>query len=171
MEQDKMDSEGIELPIEIGDPEIDAKAIVARIRNGLVEHDLRDDVEFPAFAMSWSRPSHVESTRFPKELYDQLEQANHMYAQAWVELSLIENQMPLLGPFITDFKRELHRLIVYYVNLLGERQITINEALLRVLNLLVDHLESEDAYQQVKDLQRQVDDLRDRLEKLESADG
>jgi hypothetical protein len=125
--------------VQIDDPEIDVQTIMARIREGLVEHALDEDVEFPTFAVARARRG--EATRFPEELYYQLEQANLNYDRIWVELSLVEDQMPLVGKFINRFKRELHRLVVYYVNMLGERQVTMNDALVRTLNQLVDSLE------------------------------
>jgi hypothetical protein len=125
--------------VQIEDPEIDVQTIMARIREGLVEHALDEDVAFPTFAVARARRG--EATRFPEELYYQLEQANLNYDQIWVELSMVEGQMPLMGRFVNRFKRELHRLVVYYVNMLGERQVTMNDALVRTLNQLVDSLE------------------------------
>ena len=125
--------------VQIDDPEIDVQTIMARIREGLVEHALDEDVAFPTFAVARARRG--EGTRFPEELYYQLEQANLNYDQIWVELSMVEGQMPLMGRFVNRFKRELHRLVVYYVNMLGERQVTMNDALVRTLNQLVDSLE------------------------------
>jgi hypothetical protein len=125
--------------VQIDDPEIDVQTIMARIREGLVEHALDEDVEFPTFAVARARRG--KATRFPEELYYQLEQANLNYDRIWVELSMVEGQMPLMGRFVNRFKRELHRLVVYYVNMLGERQVTMNDALVRTLNQLVDSLE------------------------------
>ncbi len=159
-----MELEEIASIIQIGDPEIDVQTIMTRIRAGLIEHALESEIEFPTFAVA--RAQRGEVTRFSQDLYDQLEQANLNYDQIWVELSLIERQMPLIGPFVNRFKRELHRVVVYYVNMLGERQVTMNDALVRVLNQLVESLETPDP--QVKALERRVAELEARLERLEA---
>jgi hypothetical protein len=170
MEDSAVKIDEVESVVQIDDPEVDVQTIMARIREGLVAHALDDDVEFPTFAVARARRG--ESTRFHKELYYQLEQANLNYDQIWVELSLVEDRLPLVGSFVNRFKRELHRLVVYYVNMLGERQVTMNDALVRVLNQLVDNLESPDATQaDIEALQREVAELRSRLEKLEAQAG
>ncbi len=160
-------TDGVESIVQIDDPEIDVQTIMARIREGLVEHALDDEVEFPTFAVARARRG--ESLRFPKELYYHLEQANLNYDQIWVELSLVEKQMPLVGSFVNRFRRELHRLVVYYVNMLGERQVTMNDALVRTLNQLTDSLEGPDeVHATIAALQGEVAELRARLERLEA---
>jgi predicted HicB family RNase H-like nuclease len=168
-------TDDLESIVQIDDPEIDVQEIMARIREGLIEHALDDDVEFPTFAVTRARRSALspskggDSSHFSKELYYQLEQANLNYDQIWVELSLIESRMPLVGRFINRFKRELHRLVVYYANMLGERQVTMNDALVRTLNQLVESLElSDEAAPSIEALQRELADLRARLERLEA---
>lgn len=177
MTQGRNDPESI---IQIEDPEIDVETVMARIREGLAEHALEQDVEFPTFAVTRARRG--ADPRFPEELYYQLEQANLNYDQTWVELSLVETELPLLGHFITRFKHELHQLVVFYVNRLGERQVTMNDALVRTLNELVESLEMEPAPQNLSDedsetestrqqlaaVQRELAELRTRLERLEA---
>ncbi len=156
--------------VQIDDPEIDVETIMARIREGLVAHALDQAVEFPTFAIAQVKQG--ESTRFSEELYYQLEQANLNYDQIWVELSLVEDQLPLVGQFVNRFKRELHRLVVYYVNRLGERQVTMNDALVRTLNALVRHLEDDTAESlDVLALEEKVAALEARLTKLEALVG
>ena len=97
-------------------------------------------------------------------MYHQLEQANLNYDQVLAELSLVETQTPLLGAFVNRFKRELHQLVVYYVNMVAERQVVVNDALVHTLNHLVHGLESST----VKDLQGQLTDLQERIQNLEA---
>ena len=160
-----MEPEELASIIQIDDPDIDVQTIMARIREGLIEHAWEQEVEFPTFALARARRG--DATRFPEALYDHLEQANLNYDQAWVELSLIESHIPLVGRFVNRFKRELHRLVVYYANQLGERQITTNDAIVRALNQLVESLEQPDP--QVEALQRRVDELEARIERLEQS--
>ena len=156
--------------VQIDDPEIDVETIMARIREGLVAHALDQEVEFPTFAIAQAQQG--ESPRFSEELYYQLEQANLNYDQIWVELSQVEGHMPLVGQFVNRFKREVHRLVVYYVNRLGERQVTMNDALVRTLNALVRNLEGSEAdSSDVLALQQKVSELEARLARLEAQVG
>jgi hypothetical protein len=167
--------DAIEAVVQIDDPEIDVQTIMERIREGLVEHALDEEVEFPTFAVARARRG--ASPRFTEELYYQLEQANLNYDEIWVELSLVEEQVPLVGAFVNRFKRELHQLVVFYVNLLGERQVTMNDALVRTLNRLVESLETgpematSDLAAEVAALRREVAALRSRLEALQTQVG
>lgn len=161
----------VEPPIPLDDKlEADVQTIMARIQESLIESAPDDAVEFPTYAAACAR--HGEPARFPQELYHQLEQANLNHDQIWVGLSLVESQSPLLGRFINRVKRELHRLVIYYVNMLGGRQATVNEALVRTLNPLVEQLEPPtEADPTILALQSEIADLKARLEKLEARVG
>jgi hypothetical protein len=154
--------------IQIDDPEIDVQAVMARIREAMEAHALDEEIEFPTFAVAKARRG--DHPRFSQELYYQLEQANLNYDQIWVELSLLEEHMPIVGPFVNRFKRELHRLVLFYVNALGGRQITMNDALVRTLNQLVESLETQPApaLAEVQTLRDEVARLRQRVEQLEA---
>jgi hypothetical protein len=163
------DDVDVESIVQIDDPEIDVQMIMARIREGLEEHALDDDIEFPTFAVARAR--HGPRTRFSEELYYQLEQANLNYDQIWVELSAVEARMPLVGQFIARFKQELHRLVAYYVNMLGERQVTMNDAVVRTLNQLVESFEARPlagTESDLADLRNELAEMRTRLDQLEA---
>jgi len=160
--------------------DLDVQTIMARIRASLIEQAPDSDVEYPTFAAACAR-SGAATPSFTEEMYYQLEQANLNRDQVWTELSLVESQMPLLGPFVNRFKRELHQLVIYYVNMLGRRQVTVNDALVRALNQLVDALEhrpeqpaqepSAEANRAIQALQREIAELRARVESLEHKSG
>jgi hypothetical protein len=147
------------------DLQADVQTIMARIQESLVERAPHDAVEFPTYAAARAR--YGEPTRFPQELYQQLEQANLNHDQIWLELVLIKSRLPLLGRFINRFKHALHQLVIYYVNMLGGRQATVNTALVHTLNPLVERLEQPHAAT-IEALQREIADLQARLEKLET---
>ncbi len=141
----------------------DVQTVMARIQQTLIQHALDDDVEYPTYSAARARSEGVP-TRFSTEMYHQLEQANLNYDQVLAELSLVETRMPLLGAFVNRFKRELHQLVVYYVNMVAERQVVVNDALVHTLNHLVHGLESST----VENLQGQLAELQERVQNLET---
>jgi hypothetical protein len=152
------------------DLQADVQTIMARIQESLVERAPEDAVEYPTHAAARAR--YGEPARFSQEMYYQLEQANLNHDQIWVGLSLVESRVPLMGRLVNRFKRELHRLVIYYVNMLGGRQATVNKALVHTLNPLVEKLEPPvEANPTIGALQREVKDLKARLEKLEAQTG
>jgi hypothetical protein len=157
-----------EPPIPLDDDlQADVQTIMARIQESLIEHAPKDEVEYPTHAAARAR--YGAPVRFSQEMYYQLEQANLNHDQIWVGLSLVESRTPLAGRLINRFKRELHRLVIYYVNMLGGRQATVNKALVHTLNPLVEKLEPPaEANPTIVALQREIDDLQARLEKLEA---
>jgi hypothetical protein len=151
--------------------DLDVQVVMDRIRESMVEGALGDDVEYPTYAAARAQSGDLPP-RFSEELYYQLEQANLNYDQVLAELSLVESTVPLLGTVVNRFKRELHRLVVYYVNMVAERQVTVNDAVVHTLNHLVDQLEMDGArvarQPAVEALQRQVVELQERLQRLEA---
>jgi len=164
-----MRSEADESLVPVDD--LDVQAVMHRIRESMVEDALDEEVEYPTYAAAQARSSGLP-TLFPEELYYQLEQANLNYDQVLAELSLVESQMPLVGAFVQRFKQELHQLVVYYVNMVAERQVTVNDAVVKTLNQLVDRLETDVAPRaqapESEVLQRQISELEARLGRLEA---
>jgi hypothetical protein len=164
-----MRSEHDESPLPMDD--LDVQLVMDRIRESMIEGALEDEVEYPTYAAARARAGNLP-TLFSEELYYQLEQANLNYDRVLAELSVVESQMPLVGTFVNRFKQELHRLVVYYVNMVAERQVTVNDAVVRTLNQLVDGLEMGAAPRvqdtEIEALQHQVVELQARLEHLET---
>jgi hypothetical protein len=174
--------------------EMDVEEVMARIRETMAEKPIDDHAMYPTFSAARAK-SADGLTRFPEELYYQLEQANLTYDQVLAQLMLVESQMPVFGTFINRFKRAVHRLAVFYVNMVAERQVVVNNAVVQTLNLLVEHLErgpialaesgstdsmpttsagerpripAIDHAATIQSLQREVSDLRARLNNLEA---
>lgn len=151
--------------------ETDVQTVMARIRESMVEGAFDDDVEYPTYALACARAG-AKPTRFAEEMYYQLEQANLNADQVLAEVALVESQVPILGVLINRFKRELHRLVVFYVNMVAERQVTVNDAVVKTLNSMMDRLESppepETEKPAVEDLQCELSALRARLARLEA---
>lgn len=150
--------------IQIDDPQIDADEVARRVAENLRAHGLGEEgeAEFPEFAIV--PPRFEEGARFPATLYHELEQAALAYGRTWVAPQPVASRLPLLA----RLKRAFHRLVVFYVNRLGERQMVVNAALLRVLTQMVKTLDDErSARQEVAALQCEVAEMRARLERLE----
>ena len=145
--------------IRIDDPQINGAEVVDRVTENLLAHSLDENIDFPQFAVA--PPRFTDKARFPAALYYDLKQATSAYGQVWVELDPVESRIPLLA----RIKRAFHRLVVYYVNRLGERQTMVNGALLRALNQMVKTLDNSEA--EVVSLRHQVAELRARLDRLE----
>lgn len=163
--------------LELQPEDLEVQTIMAHIQASLIEQAANDNVEYPTFTAACAQAGGT-APRFSQEMYYQLEQANLNGDQVWTELSLIESQMPLLGVLVNRFKREFHQLVIFYVNMLGGRQATVNDALLRTLNQLVSALERspefatreqfEKTNQSVLSLQSDLAELRARVQSLEN---
>lgn len=146
----------------IDDPQIDADDVARRVAQNLRARGFDKDVAFPEFTIV--PPRFEEGARFPAALYHELEQVTLAYGRTWVAPQPVASRLPLLA----RLKRAFHRLVVFYVNLLGERQMVVNAALLRVLTQMVKTLDDEQsARQEVAALRREVAELHARLERLE----
>jgi len=148
--------------VRIDDPAVDAAAIHARIREGLAQRGSDLPADFPEF----ERPDApgLASGLFSAELAQQLERLNASFDQVWVELSLIESHFPIVGAWISRYKRDLHRLVVFYVNTLGRRQQAVNEDLVRLVNRLIAEVDAAG----LPALRRDLEDTRARLAAMET---
>jgi hypothetical protein len=147
--------------VRIDDPDIDITSIYARIREGLNRREPPPPVAFPTF----ERPAAPDlgSGFFSAELTWRLEQLNASFDQVWVELSLIEQNFPIVGAFVNRYKRDLHRLVISYVNALATRQQAINADVVRAINQLAAEIDAAD----LATLRRDLDDALARLTALE----
>ena len=154
--------------IEIHDPEIDVKAIVAQIRANLAEHNANyKPVYFPSFGAQANRPDADEPALSP-ELYYDLGQLNVNYDQITVSSTLEAQPASPAGRLIGRVKLEFHNLAVYYVNLLASKQVSFNDHATRSLNEMVKELERQRA--ETEALRQEVTALRRRLAHLEGTD-
>lgn len=147
--------------VQIDDPDIDTSEIYARIRDGLRQREPIPEPEIPAF----ERPQapQVHSGLFSDGLVKRLQYLNDTFDKIWVELSLIEEQFPVIGTWVNRFKQDLHRLVIYYVNDLAQKQQATNADVVRVLDQIVYELDEAD----LPSLRRDLDEIRHRLTTLE----
>jgi len=153
--------DGIAAIVQIDDPEIDRESVYARIREGLRVRGPLPPMNFPTFDRPSAPP--LRSDLFSEELTESLERLNATFDQVWVELSLVERRFPVFGALVNRFKRDLHRLVIFYVNGLARAQQAINADVVRAVNRLVADLDAAD----LVGLRRDLDDARLRLAELE----
>jgi hypothetical protein len=85
----------------------------------------------------------VGGRRFPPDFYEHLYLAGLAYGGLPVEAVVEESRVPLVGPLLTRGKRAAHRLVIFYVNQVAERQVAINRHLLQALSVMSEALEQE----------------------------
>lgn len=109
--------------------------------------------------------------RLKPELYDELYQANVAYDKAYVSLELTPTRLPLVGGLWQRLRRAAHNLVIFYVNRLGMAQIAFNRHAVRVLNEIVRRLDEDETLERVAQLEREVAELRARLDDRRGAAG
>jgi hypothetical protein len=152
-------SESVRQVFQIADAAVDQDALAHRLAANLERHNLQSPETWPEFVIVPTRPG--ERPQFPDEVYTSLAKANAAYDQIWVQPNVVPSRFSLF----TRLKRAFHQLVIYYVNQLGERQMVVNDQLLRVVNQLVARHEQPDL--QIAELQQRITELEARLEQLE----
>lgn len=163
-----MNSSDLNDIIEIRDPEIDAEAIMRRIRENIRKRRSEAEaqgLDYEAF-VEGLYTSQV-TARFDHSLYYDLRRMSVGYDKIGVGLSLTESGLPLIGPLVQRFRKALHHLVIYYVNMLAGKQARFNEYVVRALTALVKELEQDPTPSEVKALRQEITELRARLEQLE----
>lgn len=147
--------------IEIRDPAIDAREVIARIRANIEARHAAG--HRPPTLSSFGLPS-PPSTQDATLQYH-LTQANETYNQIWVEVSLapsLATQVPILGRLWGLIRKQAHRLVLYYVEMLASKQMSFNEHVVGALNRLAV------AQEEMAALREEVAELRRLLAALEN---
>jgi hypothetical protein len=120
-----------ELPIQVDDPEINQEVLRQRLAEGIAARRKMADERGLDFAVLAHGRAYVDTSgRSP-----------------WQDLQILKNKIAVhptivsrtggrcwfLEPLVIRLRREMHGLVAFYCNLLGERQILFNEVLLRFL--------------------------------------
>ena len=154
-------------PIEIRDPNIDTGAIMTRLEANLHARQAAGTIppELPEFDLSAIPMPNVQNAT----LRYHLERANVTYNQGWVKLSLspsVATQIPILAKLWGLIRQQMHRLILYYVDMAISKQIGFNEHIVGVVNqLAAAQKEIVCLRQKVSDLQAELTELPDSLKK------
>lgn len=134
--------------IEIHDPEIDPAKIMEQIRERIQRR--REELGYPRRAFptfgAAAYPGEPEGEDYDADLYYHLRQANQHYYQLGVEIDLIPSsgsRIPLIGPLWDRIRHEAHRLVLFYVNKLAQRQLTVNRHLVSTLNRMAVQIQEQ----------------------------
>ncbi len=127
------------MSIEIDDilaaEQLDVEEIMRRIRAHIAQRRQAEGAEdvspnMPRFA-----------GRFSQKLYDELAQAHEASDKVVVSLYVTPSRLPVVGPVIAAFRRQLHQLVVFYINQMAARQVAFNVHMVAALRALVEELE------------------------------
>jgi hypothetical protein len=106
---------------------------------------------------------------FPSALgtgvYDELYEASKTTEKLHVTLYLTPQKIPLLGAVWQRLRSQMHRLVVYYVNQLGSKQMRVNNHLIKALKEFIEDFEDE--AEKVRSLEKRIRSLEKRLKTLE----
>jgi len=154
--------------IEIRDPEINVESIMARIRENIRQrkqtHPELFDLELPTFPVGDPSPDDVTDEG---ALAFNLRQALVTADEIGVMMSPVASPLPVVGPLWAAFKRQMHGLVLYYVNTLAGKQIKFNRHVAHVLQRIV----GQSATEEVVALRQEIKVLRARIEQLERTAG
>ena len=148
--------------IEIHDPEIDPNRIIQEIRERIRRR--REELGYPRpifpTRAGAAYPGEPEGEDYDVALYFHLRRANESYHQVGVEPLIVpspRSSIPILGPLWDRIRREAHNLVLFYVNKLAQRQVTVNRHLVSTLNRMAV---------QIQEQQRRIGALEEELRKL-----
>lgn len=148
--------------IVINDPELNPAQIMDQIRTRIRLR--REELgyprqEFPTFMADY--PGEPEGEAYDVDLYHHLRLANRSYYQLGIEMVLVpssRSRIPLIGKLWDWLRYEAHSLVLFYVNKLAQRQVTVNRYLVSTLNRIVVHLQEQQ--RQIRSLENEVKVLR-----------
>ena len=143
---------------DLGDIDVDQGVLAQEIAEEMGKRPLSHPTTWPQFAVT--PPAMHETNTLPPDLHTALHQASALYDQIWVTLP----PTPPRTAIIATLKQQLHQLVIFYANKLGEKQIDTNEQLLRSLNMLsfINHQQN----QEIAALQQQVNQLQVEVARL-----
>lgn len=138
---------------------VDVEEVMKQIRAYLAKKQGKESVDL-------SPPLPLEGT-LPSNVYEELYQANQIYDKLHVSLYLTPVRMPLVGGLWQKLRRGLHRVVIFYVNRLGEAQIRFNTHIVQILNEVVRYLDVDATADRIELLERRVQELEKRLATVE----
>jgi hypothetical protein len=154
-----LDKNTVRQVFELGKTAVNQEALASRIAQNLGVHHFESPTAWPTFALP-TTTGHGESTA-ASDLQLAVEQATKTYDKVWVDLAIPATDKSLSA----RVKRLFHALVVFYVNILGQKQIKFNDRLLRVIHQLVANENNKDA--EIQALRAQLTDLQNRVQALE----
>ncbi len=163
-----MNSDDTGETIESRAPEIDAEAIMRQIRESIRKRRVQAEAQGPDHE-AFVKGLHASqvTTRLDRSLYDALRRMDG-YDKIGVRLLLTGSSIPLVAPLVQRVRTALHRLVIYYVNMLASQQARFNEHVVRAIMALVKELEENPIPDEVEALQQEIIQLRTQIEHLKA---
>ena len=116
--------------------EVNVEAIMRDIRRQILARKAAEGSETAARIP-------LQGKVLPSDFYEHLYQAEMGYDQLRVRANVQPSSLPLVGGLVTRLKHELHRLVIYYVNQLAEKQVAVNRQLLKALAIMAETIEAD----------------------------
>lgn len=152
--------------IEIRDPDIDAREIMAEIRRRIRQRRAElgyETQQFPSYD-GVVFPGKPDDIPYDVNLYHHLELVNKMYLEVETGALLAPSpatRLPILGRLWALVRSQAHNLVLFYVNRSLEHQTEVNRRLISVLNQLT--AANQEQQRSILTLQEQIDQLRSQL--------
>jgi hypothetical protein len=149
--------------ITINDPEIDPTAIMEQIRERVQQRRKEkgfDQRTFPSFGLA-ERPEAPGDRSYDTDLYYYLRLANEGFSPSETGVVLAPSpatQLPIIGRLWSLIRREVHHLVIFYVNRSVNHQVNVNRYLVSVLNRLTAL--TQEQQQTIEALQAEIETLR-----------
>lgn len=150
--------------IEIRGPEVSQDEIIAQIQARIQDRRTLAQAKGLDYDQLAEGSPSDRSGRVDPELHYELQQACKAAEAIGVSMSMVERSVPFAGKFATRLRRELHSLVLYYVNMLAGRQMVFNRAVAQVLVGLVTDFDQ--AEMRAEALEAEVTALKQRIEAL-----
>lgn len=140
--------------IKFDETQVDIEAIMRQIRQYLAQKQGTAVV---------SRTEEQSPTRFRREVYDELFEANHDFDKVRIAPYLTPVRMPIIGALWQRLRSALHALVVFYVDRAADAQVRFNSHVVRVLNGIVEGIDSDRIPDRLGELERRVEALEKRV--------
>ena len=156
--------------IDIRDPEINVEEIMQRLRERIHQRRLNARAEGKeTHYLLQSEASASSENPFSGEFYYDLRLLREQAESIWVSPSVVGRPLPLLNRLWLRVRRAAHELVIYYVNMLAGRQVTVNRTTANLLGELVQVVET--LAKRVETLERELAELRATVSPEETTSG
>jgi hypothetical protein len=115
----------------------------------------------------WAERDKEDFTWLPDldpQLRDHLMRLREMAGSLQVEPAIRGNSLPFIGRLIAWWRAQIHQLVLFYVNSLVRQQVGFEQAVVRTIIYLAEHLGAEN-----KALRAEVEDLRQQLAQIHAS--
>ncbi|WP_420629569.1 hypothetical protein [Candidatus Leptofilum sp.] len=123
--------------IQLDETRIDKTAVLQQVEQNLAQRQFTSPASFPTFQLEVD--SLPQNGSLSAELLQKLAQLNEQSSQLWLDPELPPAKTAT-ERFLNWVKRPFHRLVVFYVNKLGQQQNEINAQMRQIITQLISEL-------------------------------